>query len=199
MQKHNIPKTELTASVLVLGTDLFGSTISREMSAQLMDLYIEAGGNMIDTGELYARWLPGGEHQSERVIGQWLRDRGVRDQIILSTKGAHPRLDSMHVPRMSKVEIQSDLDSSLRRLGVEHIDMYWLHRDAPGYPIDEILEAIESLRQAGKIRYAGFSNWRQERAEEARQVAQQWPHLLEKRPLRIRPRRGPGTRPKAPR
>ena len=110
--------------------------------------------------------------QSERLIGEWLRDRGVRNQIILSTKGACPRPDSMHVPRLSKAEIQFDLDSSLRRLGVEHIDIYWLHRDAPGYPVDEILETTESFRQAGKIRYSGFSSWRQERAEEARQAAQ---------------------------
>jgi aryl-alcohol dehydrogenase-like predicted oxidoreductase len=121
MQKLNTLKTDLTASVLVLGTDLFGSTVSRKMSMQLMDLYIDAGGNMIDTAELYARWVPGGEHQSEKVIGQWLRDRGVRDQIILSTKGAHPRLDSMHVPRMAKDEIQADLDSSLQRLGVDRV------------------------------------------------------------------------------
>jgi aryl-alcohol dehydrogenase-like predicted oxidoreductase len=65
MQKHNIPKTDLTASALVLGTELFGSTISREMSIQLMDLYIEAGGSMIDTAEVYACWLPGGEHRAK--------------------------------------------------------------------------------------------------------------------------------------
>ena len=78
----------------------------------------------------------------------------------------------MHIPRMSKAEIQSDLDSSLQRLGIECVDIYWLHRDAPGYPVEEILQSLESFRQAGKIRYAGFSNWTQTRAEEARQAAQ---------------------------
>src|SRR2546423_9383219 len=116
MKKVNVPKTDLHASTLVLGTDYFGSTVDRDLSMQLMDRYLEAGGNVIDTAELYARWIPGGEHQSEKVIGEWLRDRRVRDQIILSTKGAHPRLDSMEVPRMSKAEIQSDLELSLRRL-----------------------------------------------------------------------------------
>jgi aryl-alcohol dehydrogenase-like predicted oxidoreductase len=172
MQKVNIPKTDLYASPLVLGTDYFGSTVSRERSMQLMDHYLDAGGNVLDTAELYARWLPGGEHQSEKVIGEWLRDRGVRDQVILSTKGAHPRLEAMEVPRMSKAEIQSDLDSSLQRLGVERVDLYWLHRDAPGYPVEEILQSLESFRQAGKIRYAGFANWTQARAEEARLAAQ---------------------------
>jgi aryl-alcohol dehydrogenase-like predicted oxidoreductase len=80
---------------------------------ELMDHYFEAGGNVIDTAESHACWLPGGEHQSEKVIGEWLRERGTRDQIILSTKGADPRLESMKVPRLSKTEIQADPDSSL--------------------------------------------------------------------------------------
>ncbi|MBV8100682.1 MAG: aldo/keto reductase [Verrucomicrobia bacterium] len=172
MLKVHIPKTDLVASVLGLGTDYFGSTVSRDVAMQVMDFYIEAGGNVIDTAELYARWIPGGEHQSERVIGEWLRDRRMRDRIILSTKGAHPNLDSMHIPRMSKAEIQSDLNSSLKRLGVDCIDIYWLHRDAPGYPIEEVLETLESFRRAGKVRYSGFSNWSQSRAEEAYLTAQ---------------------------
>ena len=130
-----------------------------------MDHYLEAGGNVIDTAECYACWLPGGEHQSEKVIGEWSRERGTRDQIVLSTKGAHPKLESMDVPRLSKAEIQVDLDSSLRRLGVEQIDLYWLHRDSPGYPVAEILESLEAFRKAGKIKHAGFSNWTQSRAE----------------------------------
>src|SRR4051794_16927432 len=151
MRKTKIPRTDLYASTLALGTDYFGSTVSRERSMQLMDHYLEAGGNVIDTAELYARWVPGGEQQSEKVIGEWLRDRGVRDQLILSTKGAHPRLEAMEVPRMSKAEIQSDLDSSLQRLGVERVDLYWLHRDAPGYPVEEILQSLLSGKPARSV------------------------------------------------
>jgi aryl-alcohol dehydrogenase-like predicted oxidoreductase len=172
MRKIKVPKTDLQASMIVLGTDYFGSTVSRQDSMQLMDYYLEAGGNVLDTAEVYASFVPGGEHQSETVIGEWLRDRQVRDQVILSTKGAHPKLASMDIPRMSKAEIQSDLDSSLQRLRAEYIDLYWLHRDAPGYPVEEILQSLESFRQAGKIRYIGFSNWTQTRAEEARLAAQ---------------------------
>ena len=172
MHKTQIPRTDLHASTLALGTDYFGTTVDRETSMRLMDRYLEAGGNVLDTAELYARWLPGGEHQSERVIGEWLRDRGVRDQVILSTKGAHPKLESMDVPRMSRAEIQADLDSSLRHLGVDRVDLYWLHRDAPGHPVEEILQTLEGFRQAGKIRHAGFSNWTHARAEEAFQTAQ---------------------------
>ena len=172
MHQTRIPRTDLHASTLALGTDFFGTTVDRATSWRLMDRYLEAGGNVLDTAELYARWLPGGEHQSERTIGEWLRERkGVRDQVILSTKGAHPQLESMDVPRMSKAEIQADLDSSLRHLGVDRVDLYWLHRDAPGYPVEEILGTLEGFRRAGKIRHAGFSNWTQPRAEEAFQVA----------------------------
>ena len=139
---------------------------------ELMDYYLEAGGNVIDTAEDLCSWIPGGEHQSEKVIGEWLRERDVRDQVVLSTKGAHPKLESMDVPRLSKAEIQADLDSSLQRLGVECIDLYWLHRDSPGYPVEEILQSLEGFRKAGKIKHAGFSNWRQSRAEEARLAAE---------------------------
>ena len=102
---------------------------------ELMDHYLEAGGNVIDTAESYACWLPGGEYQSEKVIGEWFRERGTRDQIV-------------------------------------QIDLYWLHRDSPGYPVEEILESLEAFRQAGKIKHAGFSNWTQSRAEEARLAAE---------------------------
>ena len=172
MKKIKIPKTDLVASSLALGTDYFGTTVSRDACMELMDHYLEAGGNVIDTAEGYAAWIPGGEHQSEKVIGEWLRERGTRDQIVLSTKGAHPKLESMNIPRLSKAEIEADLDSSLQRLGVECIDLYWLHRDSPGYPVEEILQSLEGFRKAGKIKHAGFSNWRQSRAEEARLAAE---------------------------
>jgi len=172
MNKTKIPQTDLYASTLALGTDYFGTAVSRDVCTELMDHYLEAGGNVIDTAESYASWVPGGEHQSETVIGEWLRERGTRDQIVLSTKGAHPKLESMDIPRLSKAEIQADLDSSLQRLGVECIDLYWLHRDSPGYPVEEIIQSLEGFRQAGKIKHAGFSNWRQSRAEEARLAAE---------------------------
>jgi aryl-alcohol dehydrogenase-like predicted oxidoreductase len=172
MQKIKVPNTELLVSQIVLGTECFGTTVSREVSRQLMDRYVEAGGNVLDTAEAYAGWVPGGDHQSEKTIGEWLRDCGDGDEILISTKGALPKFASWDVPRMSKAEIQSDLDSSLRRLGRERIDLYWLHRDAPGYPVEEILQSLESFRQDGKIRHAGFSNWTEARAEQARQAAQ---------------------------
>ena len=171
MQKKPLPRTNLQVSVIGLGTDYFGSTLDRELSTQILDRYVESGGNFIDTAEVYASWIPGGEHQSEKLIGEWLRERGLRDRLIISTKGAHPKLESMDVPRLSKREIESDLDSSLRRLGVDCIDIYWMHRDHPPVSVEEVLLALDSFRRAGKIKYSGFSNWSQNRAEAAREAA----------------------------
>jgi aryl-alcohol dehydrogenase-like predicted oxidoreductase len=102
-----------------------------------------------------------------------LRRRKSREGLIISTKGAHPRLDSMDRPRMSKAEVQADLDSSLKRLGIDCVDIYWLHRDDRGTPVADILLMLDDFRRAGKIRYAGFSNWTLARAEAARVAAEE--------------------------
>ncbi|MBV8376429.1 MAG: aldo/keto reductase, partial [Verrucomicrobia bacterium] len=106
------------------------------------------------------------------ILGQWLRNCQDRHGLILSTKGAHPKLNSMGKPRMSREEVEWDLNSSLKRLGVDYVDLYWLHRDDPGTPVEEIVLMLEEFRKAGKIRHAGFSNWTLSRAEEARVAAE---------------------------
>jgi aryl-alcohol dehydrogenase-like predicted oxidoreductase len=127
---------------------------------------------VLDTAEIYASWLPGGDHRSETFLGAWLRKRKNRDGIIISTKGAHPRLNAMDKPRMSKPVVEADLDSSLERLGIDCADIYWLHRDDLGTPIEEIILMLEDFRKAGKIRYAGLSNFTQTRAETGRVAAE---------------------------
>ena len=172
MRTRLIPRTTLEASVLCLGTAEFGSAVEDSICETITDRYVELGGNVLDTAEVYAEWLPGGSHRSEEFLGRWLRKHKGRDGLILSTKGAHPRLDSMDKPRMSRKDVESDLDSSLQRLGVDSVDLYWLHRDDPGTPVEEILLTLEAFRKAGKIRYAGFSNWTLARAEAARVAAE---------------------------
>ncbi len=172
MRTRSIPRTALQASVLCLGTAEFGSVLEDSLSESVTNRYIEMGGNVLDTAEVYAEWVPGGSHRSEEFLGRWLRKRKNRDGLILSTKGAHPRLESMDKPRMSRKDVESDLNSSLQRLGVDYVDLYWLHRDDPGTPVEEILLTLEEFRKAGKIGYAGFSNWTQSRAEEARVAAE---------------------------
>ena len=174
MNYQNIPRTDLNPSVICLGTGAMGGGgIDNKLSAEILDRYLEAGGNFIDTAHCYSDWIPGERSRSEKFLGCWLRERGNRDKVILSTKGAHPSFDAMHIPRMTHQEVESDLDSSLSLLGVDHVEFYWLHRDDRNRPVEEILTMLDDFRRAGKIRYAGFSNWRLDRAELARKAATQ--------------------------
>jgi len=172
MKTRPIPHTNLKASELCLGTAEFGSSIDDSVSEEIIKTYLDAGGNVLDTAEIYAAWLPNGEHRSETFLGNWLRKNKNRDQLIISTKGAHPRLDNMDKPRMSKPIVESDLNSSLQRLGIDYADIYWLHRDDPNTPVEEIVLMLEDFRKAGRIRYGGLSNWTQRRAEAARTAAE---------------------------
>ena len=162
---------DLSVFPLCLGGVPLGSTLDRGESFRLLDAYLAAGGNFIDTAKVYADWLPIEPSVSEKTIGEWLRQRGNRARVVISTKGAHPDLAAMHIPRLSPAEITADLHASLQHLGVETIDLYWLHRDDPARPVGEILETLSQQVQAGKIRCFGCSNWKTERIREAQQYA----------------------------
>jgi aryl-alcohol dehydrogenase-like predicted oxidoreductase len=132
---------------------------------------VEAGGNFIDSARVYASWLPDGANASERTIGDWLHKTGLRHQVVLATKGAHPDLKTMHLARISPEDIAYDLEASLRYLQTEVIDLYWLHRDAPAVPVGEIIDALNVQVQAGKIRCFGCSNWQPARIQAANEYA----------------------------
>jgi aryl-alcohol dehydrogenase-like predicted oxidoreductase len=171
MRYRQIPETDLTPSILTLGSVPFGTGIDASTTFHFLDVFFERGGTFIDTAHVYGAWVPGGMGLSERLIGQWLKARNCREHVIISTKGAHPQLSSMHIPRLAPEEIRADLEESLRCLHIEMIDLYWLHRDDPGQPVAALLETLQEFVTAGKIRYFGCSNWRVERIEEARQYA----------------------------
>jgi len=166
-----IPDTDLHPYRICFGTVPLGSMLDDSKSFALLDAYVEAGGNFIDTAKIYADWLPNEGSTSEKCIGRWMKLRKNRSRIILATKGAHPDLSSMHIGRLSPAEIQSDLESSLRHLQTEVIDLYWLHRDDTNRPIEEIIDTLNSQRNAGKIRYFGASNWRASRIRAANAYA----------------------------
>jgi aryl-alcohol dehydrogenase-like predicted oxidoreductase len=172
MQCVEFPNTDLRVSALCLGTGSFGSDVPRDAAFELMDAYFEAGGNVLDTARVYADWLPGGANASERTLGEWLKQRGLRDQVYVSTKGAHPALATMHIPRMSPQEISYDISQSLHYLQTDRIDLYWLHRDAPDVPVSEIIDALNIHIRAGQIRCIGCSNWTAQRIREANDYAQ---------------------------
>lgn len=171
MELVRLSHSDLSVFPLCLGGGPLGSTLDRDASFRLLDAYLAAGGNFIDTAKVYADWLPIERSISEKTIGEWLRQRGNRARVVISTKGAHPDLAAMHIPRLSPAEINGDLLASLRHLGVETIDLYWLHRDDPARPVSEILETLARQVQTGKIRCFGCSNWKTERIREAQLYA----------------------------
>lgn len=180
MKTLTLPGTDLTVSALCFGAGPLGSTVGEADAFALLDAFVAAGGNFIDTAKIYADWLPGERSVSEKTIGRWLRQRGRREQIIVATKGAHPDLATMQQPRLAPQEIAADLEQSLRHLQVEVIDLYWLHRDDPRRPVEEIIDALHAQMQAGKIRACGCSNWRAGRIAAAQAYARRrgWPGFI---------------------
>ena len=148
-----------------------GSSIDRAASFEMLDAFVEQGGNFLDSAKVYADWLPIERSSSEKTLGRWMKARGNRDRIIIGTKGAHPDLSSMHIPRMSDEEIALDVNASLDHLQTDTIDLYWLHRDDPRRSAGEIIEALNAHIKAGKLRAIGCSNWRAERIEAAQSYA----------------------------
>ena len=156
---------------IALGSVSFGSKIPRERVVALLDVYAELGGNLLDTAHVYNSWDPGGEGTSETAIGEWLRANGMRDRMFLATKGGHPALGNMDNPRCGRHELESDLEASLRRLGVETVELYYLHRDDPRRTVEALVEAAAPLVASGRVGMLGVSNWRVERIEAANAYA----------------------------
>jgi aryl-alcohol dehydrogenase-like predicted oxidoreductase len=171
MRYHTLPGTELHVAAICMGSTSIGSAIDPATSFRLLDVYAEAGGNFVDTASVYANWLPVEKHASEKTIGRWLKQSGRREQFVVATKGAHPELATMHIARMSRREIEADLNASLRNLQTDVIDLYWLHRDDPTQPVEDILETMNAQVRAGKIRHFGCSNWSAARITAAQQAA----------------------------
>lgn len=172
MRTLTIPGTDLNASVLCLGTNRFGSELDAAASAALLDAFFEQGGTFIDTAHIYADWIPTAiRSASETMLGAWLKDRRCRDRIVLATKGAHPDLATMHIPRLSRGDLVHDVDASLTCLQTDRIDLYWLHRDDPATPVGEILETLNDIQSTGKILNFGCSNWQAQRLRAAQDYA----------------------------
>lgn len=161
----------ITVNKIVLGTATMGSSISEEDSFGMLDYFYEKGGNCVDTARGYAHWLPGGDGMSERTLGRWLKSRGNRSKITLCTKGAGP-VPNMTAPRrLSREEILQDLEESLQNLGVDYVDIYYLHRDDKARPVSDIMETLDMAVKAGKVRVIAVSNWETARIDEANAYA----------------------------
>jgi aryl-alcohol dehydrogenase-like predicted oxidoreductase len=193
MQKVKLANSEISVSALALGTDLIGSKIDRETSFRLLDLFREQGGTFIDTGNFYAAWLPGCQGgESEATIGQWMKDRAARSEMVISTKLG---FDYPGCPGgLSAVEIERECEKSLRRLQTERLDLFYAHRDDPQTALEETMSAFDRLIRAGKVRVIGASNLRVWRIAEANTVSRDhgWTRysVVEQRHTYLRPRHG---------
>ncbi len=151
---------------LVLGGNVFGWTATGEEAFRILDRFIDAGGTMIDTADVYSAWVErhrGGE--SETLIGEWLRRRGTREGVQIASKVG--MLHRHGGGRLEPWRIAKAAESSLQRLGVETIDLYYAHRDDPDTPVEEVLEAFDRLVREGKVRALGASNFTADRLAES--------------------------------
>ena len=153
-------------SRLSLGTAPFGGGIPKDNAFRILDAYLDMGGNLLDTAAVY------GLGASEQTVGAWMHDRGMRNRVCISTKGGHPALPSWE-KRITEADIRADMESSLRNLGTDHVDLYFLHRDDEDLPVSEIMPILDRLIREGKTRYIGASNWTVARINEANAFARQ--------------------------
>jgi len=170
LQKIKLGHSDVEVSSLCMGSDLFGSKHGRETCFELLDTFRENGGTFIDTGNIYAFWLPGFDGgDSESVIGEWLENRGCRNEMVIGTKLG---FDYPGCPGgLSAAEIESEFDKSLNRLRTDYIDIYWAHRDDHDTPQAETMEAFDKLVKANKVRAIGASNIKVWRIAQANEIA----------------------------
>ncbi len=160
MEYRNLGNSGLKVSELALGTMQWGWTADEENAHAIMDAFLEAGGNLIDTADVYSRWIegnPGGV--SEEIIGRWLKARGNRHQVVLATKAKGRMWDGPNGRGLSRVHIMRAAEDSLRRLQTDYIDLYQSHSFDRETPIEETMRAFDDLVRAGKVRYVGCSNY----------------------------------------
>jgi aryl-alcohol dehydrogenase-like predicted oxidoreductase len=164
MRKRRLGRSELEIAPLMLGGNVFGWTADEATSFRLLDRFVAAGLNAIDTADVYSRWVTGHKGgESETVIGNWLKARGGRDRVIVATKVG------FDVPQggLRRARILAKAEESLRRLQTDYIDLYQSHKNDPATPLEETLAAYETLIRQGKARAIGASNYTAPRLAEA--------------------------------
>ncbi|WP_371670481.1 aldo/keto reductase [Streptomyces sp. NBC_00289] len=157
---RKLGSSDLEVFPLALGGNVFGWTADEAASFAVLDAYAAAGGNFVDSADSYSSWAEGNQGgESETVIGNWIKARGNRSDVVIATKvSQHPRF-----PGLSAANIKAAADASLRRLGTDHIDLYYTHFDKPEIPVEEIIGALDELVKAGKVRHIAASNISPER------------------------------------
>jgi aryl-alcohol dehydrogenase-like predicted oxidoreductase len=169
MQMKKLGDSALEVAPVVLGGNVFGWTADEKTSFGVLDAFVDAGFNMIDTADGYSAWAPGNQGgESETVIGRWLQRSGKRNKVLIATKVAK----YARRPGLAPANIAAAAADSLARLGVDTIDLYYSHEDDPTVPIADTLGAYQRLIEAGKVRAIGASNFTAARVVESLAVAQ---------------------------
>lgn len=193
MKTVPLGKTDIEVSALCLGAMYFGSRNDETTSYRMLDHYVGAGGTFIDTANIYAHWVPGSTGgESEALLGQWMRERKNRDKLFIATKVGFGYPGIKRGLRADQIE--TEVEKSLNRLGIETIDLYYAHTDDRNTPLEESLEAFYRLVKAGKVRFIGASNFAAWRLEKARWVSRthDWPAYvcIQQRYTYLRPQPG---------
>lgn len=167
-QRRRIGTSDLSVFPLSLGGNVFGWTADESTSYAVLDAYVEGGGNFIDTADSYSFWAPGNAGgESEGIIGRWLAARGHRDDMVIATKVSQlPEFQGI-----APETVVAGAEASLRRLGIEVIDLYYAHFDQPELPLDDTVAAFSSLVDVGKVRHIGISNFSPQRIAEWLSIA----------------------------
>jgi aryl-alcohol dehydrogenase-like predicted oxidoreductase len=170
MEKRRLGQSTLEVPPITFGCNVFGWTVDEKTSFALLDAWLAAGFNFLDTADVYARWHPGNSGgESEVIIGNWMKARGNRDKIVLATKFGIEIAPGKK--GLSRAYMQTAVEDSLRRLQTDYIDLYQSHRDDPETPIEETLSSYADLVKAGKVREIGASNFSADRLAESLKVS----------------------------
>ncbi len=167
---RRLGSTDLRIAPLVLGGNVFGWTADRAASFAVLDAFVDGGGTMIDTADVYSAWVDGHRGgESETMIGEWLKSSGKRDQVLIATKVG--MLPGEGGEKLAPARIAAAAEASLQRLGTDRIDLYYAHQDDDSVPQEAVLEAFAKLIDAGKVRVIGASNFHAVRLKSANDAA----------------------------
>jgi aryl-alcohol dehydrogenase-like predicted oxidoreductase len=183
MDMRQLGRSDLKIAPLMLGGNVFGWTADEATSFAILDAFVDAGFNAIDTADVYARWSPAGGGASEKVIGAWLKSSGKRDKVVIATKVGMEMAEDKK--GLSAAYIVQAVEDSLTRLQTDYIDLYQSHRDDPDTPQEETAEAFAKLVAQGKVRVLGASNFDAARLTSANDLAAAhgWPRYETLQPL----------------
>lgn len=168
MNLRTLGRSSLSVAPLAFGGNVFGWSVDEQRSFELLDAFVDAGFNLIDTADVYSAWVPGNRGgESETIIGKWLKRSGKRDKVVIATKVAK----WAEHPGLSPININQAVEGSLQRLQTDHIDLYQAHEDDATVPLHETLGAFGKLIEQGKVRVIGASNYGADRFGEALKVS----------------------------